>query len=205
MIGLTLAIAGDLGSACIRVRTRCEFAEAAAFLLSNRYVNGEVLRLDGAQRFQPNCAPEEGPQRYHRKMIRYFAGLRTLVVMALITGCSAGVSHASPSGDEGTGQCSFILTPPKVVQISGLSVVLASLHPGPCPMEAEPNSSVICLSVAGTGSPGECASMNGRNPAQVRYPYQPGTTYIVKAEGCASLFQPPYTLCQNFGPSQVTL
>jgi NAD(P)-dependent dehydrogenase (short-subunit alcohol dehydrogenase family) len=30
-----------------------EFADAAAFLLSNRYVNGEVLRLDGAQRFQP--------------------------------------------------------------------------------------------------------------------------------------------------------
>jgi NADP-dependent 3-hydroxy acid dehydrogenase YdfG len=25
----------------------------ATFLLSNRYVNGEVLRLDGAQRFQP--------------------------------------------------------------------------------------------------------------------------------------------------------
>lgn len=30
-----------------------EFADAAAFLLSNHYVNGEVLRLDGAQRFQP--------------------------------------------------------------------------------------------------------------------------------------------------------
>ena len=30
-----------------------EFADAAAFLLSNRYVNGEVLRLDGAQRFAP--------------------------------------------------------------------------------------------------------------------------------------------------------
>ncbi|MEE6174933.1 SDR family oxidoreductase [Mycobacterium sp. 050134] len=30
-----------------------EFADAASFLLSNHYVNGEVLRLDGAQRFQP--------------------------------------------------------------------------------------------------------------------------------------------------------
>ncbi|MEB3070652.1 SDR family oxidoreductase [[Mycobacterium] vasticus] len=30
-----------------------EFADAATFLLSNGYVNGEVLRLDGAQRFQP--------------------------------------------------------------------------------------------------------------------------------------------------------
>jgi NAD(P)-dependent dehydrogenase (short-subunit alcohol dehydrogenase family) len=30
-----------------------EFADAAVFLLSNGYVNGEVLRLDGAQRFTP--------------------------------------------------------------------------------------------------------------------------------------------------------
>ncbi|WP_328354882.1 SDR family oxidoreductase [Mycobacterium sp. NBC_00419] len=30
-----------------------EFADAARFLLANHYVNGEVLRLDGAQRFQP--------------------------------------------------------------------------------------------------------------------------------------------------------
>ncbi len=30
-----------------------EFADAAVFLLTNGYVNGEVLRLDGAQRFAP--------------------------------------------------------------------------------------------------------------------------------------------------------
>jgi NAD(P)-dependent dehydrogenase (short-subunit alcohol dehydrogenase family) len=30
-----------------------EYADAAAFLLGNRYVNGEILRLDGAQRFGP--------------------------------------------------------------------------------------------------------------------------------------------------------
>jgi NAD(P)-dependent dehydrogenase (short-subunit alcohol dehydrogenase family) len=87
VIGLTLAVARDLGSAGIRINTIApgtmktpimesvgeealakfaanvpfpkrlgapsEFADAAAFLLSNRYVNGEVLRLDGAQRFQP--------------------------------------------------------------------------------------------------------------------------------------------------------
>jgi len=36
-----------------RLGTPDEFADAAAFLLTNGYVNGEVLRLDGAQRFQP--------------------------------------------------------------------------------------------------------------------------------------------------------
>jgi hypothetical protein len=30
-----------------------EFADAATFLLTNTCVNGEVLRLDGAKRFQP--------------------------------------------------------------------------------------------------------------------------------------------------------
>ena len=36
-----------------RLGTPAEFADAAVFLLTNGYVNGEVLRLDGAQRFQP--------------------------------------------------------------------------------------------------------------------------------------------------------
>lgn len=36
-----------------RLGAPAEFADAATFLLANRYVNGEVLRLDGAQRFQP--------------------------------------------------------------------------------------------------------------------------------------------------------
>ncbi|OBG92442.1 3-hydroxy-2-methylbutyryl-CoA dehydrogenase [Mycobacterium sp. E136] len=36
-----------------RLGTPDEFADAAVFLLSNGYVNGEVMRLDGAQRFTP--------------------------------------------------------------------------------------------------------------------------------------------------------
>jgi NAD(P)-dependent dehydrogenase (short-subunit alcohol dehydrogenase family) len=36
-----------------RLGSPSEFADAAAFLLTNGYVNGEVLRLDGAQRFTP--------------------------------------------------------------------------------------------------------------------------------------------------------
>jgi hypothetical protein len=117
----------------------------------------------------------------------------------------AGVALASPSADEGTGECSFILTPPKVVQLSGLSLVVATLRPGPCTMHAIPNLSVVCLSVAGSGTQGECASKNGADPAEVRYPYQPGATYVVKAQGCASTFEPPYNLCQDYGPSQITL
>ena len=142
--------------------------------------------------------------RYHSWMLRrsltaVLAGLS----MAFIVGYPADVAHASPSGDDDPGQCSFILTPPKVVQVSGLSLVSATLGPGPCTMHASPNSSTVCLSVA--GSQGECASKNGPDLAVARYPYQPGTTYVVRGEGCASLFVPPYTLCQNFGPMQVSL
>ena len=36
-----------------RLGTPDEYADAVAFLLSNGYVNGEVMRLDGAQRFAP--------------------------------------------------------------------------------------------------------------------------------------------------------
>ena len=36
-----------------RLGTPAEYADAATFLLSNGYVNGEVMRLDGAQRFTP--------------------------------------------------------------------------------------------------------------------------------------------------------
>jgi hypothetical protein len=124
--------------------------------------------------------------------------------MVVIAVHPTSVSHASPAGDDEAGECSFILTPPKVMQISGLSLVVATLGPGPCTMHANPNSSVVCLSVAGSGSQGECASKNGADPAEVRFPYQPGLTYVVKGQGCASTFVPPYTLCQDYGPSRFT-
>jgi hypothetical protein len=148
-----------------------------------------------------------------RNVGQYYSGILRRSLTALSAGLlitfiavhPAGVALASPSDDEGTGECSFILTPPKVVQLSGLHLVVATLRPGPCTMHANPNLSVVCLSVAGSGSQGECASKNGADPAEVRYPYQPGATYIVKAQGCASTFVPPYTLCQDYGPSQTTL
>lgn len=127
------------------------------------------------------------------------------MAIAFMVACSASVSHASPSGDAGTGQCSFVLTPPKVVEVNGTSVVLTTMHPGPCTIQAVPNSQVVCLSIAGDGSPGQCASKAGQEPVLIYYAYRPGATYVVKAQGCVNTITPPYTLCQNFGPSQTTL
>lgn len=145
--------------------------------------------------------PSNQSRTLPRSLIALWAGL----LMAFIAVHPVGVSLAAPSDDDGTGQCTFVLSPPRVVQISGLSLVSATMRPGPCTIHATPNLSVVCLSVAGSGSQGECASKNGQDPAEVRFPYQPGATYVVRGQGCASTFVPPYTLCQDFGPTQITL
>src|ERR1700734_2421473 len=136
---------------------------------------------------------------------RSLTALSAGLLLTFTAACPAGIAHASPSDDDGTGQCTFVLSQPKVVQISGLSLVSATMRPGPCTIHATPNLSVVCLSVAGSGNQGECASKNGQDPAEVRYPYQPGATYVLRGQGCASTFVPPYTLCQDFGPTQIAL
>ncbi|MDT5319332.1 MAG: hypothetical protein QOD88_1854 [Mycobacterium sp.] len=136
---------------------------------------------------------------------KYLTALSAGLLLTFTAAYPAGIAHATPSDDDGTGQCTFILSQPKVIQVSGLSLVSATMRPGPCTIHATPNLSVVCLSAAGSGTQGECASKNGQDPAEVRYPYQPGTTYVVRGQGCASTFVPPYTLCQDFGPTQIAL
>jgi hypothetical protein len=150
--------------------------------------------------------PKSSVGQYHSGITpRSLTALSAGLLLTFTAACPAGIAHATPSDDDGTGQCTFILSQPKVVQISGLSLVSATMRPGPCTIHATPNLSVVCLSAAGSGTQGECASKNGQDPAEVRYPYQPGTTYVVRGQGCASTFVPPYTLCQDFPPTQITL
>lgn len=143
---------------------------------------------------------------YHSGILpKSLTALSAGLLLTFTAACPAGIAHASPSDDDGSGQCTFVLSQPKVVQISGLSLVSATMRPGPCTIHATPNLSVVCLSVVGSGTQGECASKNGQDPAEVRYPYQPGATYVLRGQGCASTFVPPYTLCQDFPPTQITL
>ena len=124
-----------------------------------------------------------------------------VLATALSGVCCASVSTASPSD----GQCTFVFPPPKVVQVSGVSFVLATMHPGPCTIEAFPNSSEVCVSIEGDDSSGQCKTKAGPNPAELYYKYRPGATYVVKGQGCANINTPPYTLCQDFPASRVTL
>ncbi len=72
-------------------------------------------------------------------------------------------------------------------------------------MHASPNLSVVCLSMQGDDSSGQCAHENSADPAVIYYTYRPGATYVLTGQGCANLFVPPYTICQDFGPSRYTL
>ncbi|MGO9158839.1 hypothetical protein [Mycobacterium sp.] len=134
--------------------------------------------------------------------------------MSLIGIGSAGVAKASPSAGADTGSCSWVLTPPQVVQVSSTSMVLATVKPGPCTMDAVPNDSVVCLAIRGEDSQSQCSHKAGTAPALIYLPYRPGATYVVTGQGCADVFEDPVThsttgpvkkMCQPFGPTAVTL
>ncbi len=134
-------------------------------------------------------------------MIRLFVVFCAFLPIAIIDSYAVRVANASPLDDPG--QCTFVLPPPKVVRVSGANMVLATMELGPCTMEAFANFSVVCLSIERDDSAGQCAS--GGSTTRLYYAYRQGATYIVKGQGCASVLQPPYTICQDFAASRVAL
>jgi hypothetical protein len=154
-------------------------------------------------RFEINRGSKIGCQRYNPGMMRTFVVSWAAMSLAFGGVCCAGIADASPS--DGSGRCSFVLPPLKVVQVSGVNFVFATMSPGPCTIEANPNSSVVCVSVEGSDSPGQCATTNGPSPAVLYFTYRPGATYVVKGQGCSSVNVPPYTICQDFPASRTTL
>ena len=146
--------------------------------------------------------------RYANQMIRSFWALCALLAIGPVALSCAGYSVASPSG--GSGQCSFVLEGPKVVNISGVNYVTATVRAGSCTLNAH-TQTTVCLSVEGGDSAGECGSGYDPLPAVVHYPYRPGATYVVKGQGCADVLQgsaspaTPTTVCQDIAPTRVTL
>lgn len=146
-------------------------------------------------------------------MLRSRLVFQTVMAMSFVGFCNAGIVNAAPSADGGDGTCSFVLTPPKIVQVSTATMVMASVKPGPCTMDAIPNGSTVCMSLQGQDSRGECNDRVGPEPAMVYYPYRPGGTYIVTGRGCAdSFYDPVYqnigpvkTICQTIGPTSFTM
>lgn len=141
-------------------------------------------------------------------MIRSFGAFSAFLAICPIGLCLAGSAAAAPPGEKG--QCSFNLDGPKVVKISGVDYVTASVQTGACTLHASTNATV-CLSVEGDDSAGQCTRGFDPGAAVVYYPYRAGATYVVKGQGCTDIMQgtaspaTPTTVCQDIAPSRATL
>ena len=136
---------------------------------------------------------------YHPGMMRLPMVLFVAVALALAG--TGAVAHAEP----GTPPCSYTLTPPQVVQLSGANAVTATLSPAGCD-RAVAYQTVACVQLQGSDGPGQCAQQNGILTAQVFYqPYRPGATYIATGRGCATTGNPPQPVCRPMGPLTATL
>jgi hypothetical protein len=133
-------------------------------------------------------------------MIRSLMALAA--ALALTLAGTAGETSAEPSPPQG---CSYSLSPPHVVQLSGTNVVTATVSPAAC-NRSEPQLSVACVQLQGGEGPPKCQQGEGNLTAQVYYaPHRPGATYIATGRGCALTGNPPQSVCQTAGPFTVTL
>lgn len=124
-----------------------------------------------------------------------------LAAAAALTTGTAGVANAEPTPPP----CSYTLSPPHVVELSGTKMVTATLAPAGCDRSMA-YLSVACVQLQGSDGPGQCAQGQGILTAQVFYqPYRPGATYISTGRGCASTGNPPRPVCQPTGPITTTL
>ena len=124
----------------------------------------------------------------------------TAAVVLTLSG-TAAVANAEPSAPP----CSYRLSPPQVVQLSGTNVVTATLSPAAC-NQSTAYLTVACVQLQGSDGPGQCAQQNGILTAQVFYqPYRPGGTYVSTGRGCANTGNPPQGVCVPIGPLTATL
>jgi hypothetical protein len=137
--------------------------------------------------------------------VNYDSGVirSTIVLAAAAASTFAGIATAGAS--PGPSPCSFTLSPPHVVQLSGTNVVAATLSPAGCD-QATTYMTVACVQLQGSDGPGQCEQQNGILTAQVYYqPYRPGATYVSTGRGCSAKGNPPQPFCAPAGPLTATL
>jgi hypothetical protein len=132
--------------------------------------------------------------------------IRSLMVLTAATALTfagaAGVAGAEPAPPP---SCSYTLSPPEVVQLSGTNMVTATLTPAAC-NQSDTYLLVACVQLQGSDGPGQCAQGQGTLPAQVYFqPYRPGATYISTGRGCSSKGNPRQPVCRPTGPLTATL
>jgi len=130
---------------------------------------------------------------YYRRMTR---SLMLLVAAVILSVAGTGVAAADPVPPT----CTYNLSLPQIVDVSGTEMVTATLSPGAC-NRSNAYLSVACLQLQGSPEPPKCEQNNGVLTAQVYYsPYRPGATYVATGRGCANTGNPPHPVCTPVGP-----
>ncbi len=137
---------------------------------------------------------------YDPGMLRTFA---VLAATASLLGSTTAVAGAQPEPEPTA--CTYHLSGPTVVNVSGTDMVTATVSTGTCD-GAVTHRTMACVQMEGSSGPGLCAQGKGILPAQVFFqPYRPGATYIATGRGCAAKGNPPQTFCDQNGPLTATL
>jgi hypothetical protein len=135
---------------------------------------------------------------YYPGMMRSLA----VVAVALTFAATTGVANAEPSPPKA---CSYVLSPPHVVQLSGTNVVTATLSAAGCD-QSTVTQTVACVQLQGSDGHEQCDQGEGIIPAQIYYqPYRAGATYVATGRGCAVKGNPPQPICATTGPLTATL
>jgi hypothetical protein len=127
-------------------------------------------------------------------------------VALAIAGVGAATAQASPPSDPSTSpSCSYTLTSPSIVNVSGTDMVTATLAHGPCTGKITPNSMTVCVEMQGGDRP-QCAFHPTFDTLQVYFtPYRSGATYISTGRGCGNVFPAADESCSSLGPYTTTL
>ncbi len=136
-------------------------------------------------------------------MLRACASVAVAVLAFGSSAAVAGAEQQEPGPQQGG--CTYTLTAPTVVNVSGVDMVTATVDTGACD-GAVTFQTVACIEMQGGDGPGRCAQGSGIVPAQVFFqPYRPGTTYTATGRGCALKGNPPQKYCNENGPVTATL
>lgn len=133
--------------------------------------------------------------------------LAVAVLVAAVTTAFAGLTGVSLAHAGPPPPCSFTLSSPQVVQVSGVSVVTVAVTPDVCEPPAAPAQSVACLQMQAGDQVTRCYPSDDSGSARVFFePYVPGATYVATGRGCGTwLGQSPAPDCQVLGPFSATL
>lgn len=136
---------------------------------------------------------------YDPKMIRsLMVAVFTVALSCLSVTAVADAEPADPP-------CTFTLSAPHVVQVSGTDMVAVTMTPADC-NGGTPYQSVACVELQGSPGPQRCEQNNGLLTALAYYsPYQPGATYVATGRGCSTAGNPPEPVCRPWGPLAATL